>query len=64
MELARRASRIADSVPPLEPEHLSLIGKALESPLAERHEPRRILVLAQLARESGNDDAVGLGFAA
>jgi hypothetical protein len=44
--------------------NLSLIGKTLESPLAERHEPRRILLLAQLARESGNDDAVGLGFAA
>ena len=54
---------IGDSVPPLKPEHLSLLGKALESPLAERHESRRIL-LAQLARESGHDDAVGLGFAA
>ena len=52
-----------DSVPPLKPEHLSLIGKALKSPLAKRHESRCVL-LAQLARESGNDDAVRLGFAA
>jgi hypothetical protein len=48
---------------PLKPEHLSLISKALEPSLPERHEPRRVL-LAQLTRESGNDDAVGLGFAA
>ena len=54
---------IGDSVPPLKSEHLSLIGKALESAFAERHESRRVL-LAQLARESGNNDAVGLGFAA
>jgi len=57
------SSRDGDSVPPLKSEHLSLIGKALESPLAERHESPRIL-LAQLARESGNDDAVGFCFAA
>ena len=52
-----------DSVPPLKSEHLSLIGKALESPLAEGQESRRIL-LAQLAGKSGHDDAIGLGFAA
>src|ERR1700733_1480376 len=52
------------SAAPLKSENLSFIGKTLESPLAERHEPRHILLPAQLARESGNDDAVGLGFAA
>src|ERR1700722_20869089 len=55
---------IADSVSPLEPEHLGLVGKALQSPLAERYEPRRILLMAQFAREPGSNDPVGLGLAA
>jgi hypothetical protein len=44
------------SVPPLKPEHLSLIGEALEAPFAEGHESFSVL-FTQLARESRNDDA-------
>ena len=54
---------LKQSVPPFKSEHLSLIGEPLKSTLAERHECRRIL-LTKLARESENNDAVGLRFAA
>ena len=53
----------AKSVPPLKPEHRNLFGKALQTPLTERDEARRVF-LAQFAHQARDDDAVGLGFAA
>jgi hypothetical protein len=34
-------------VPPLKPGHLSLVGKSLQPPFAERHESRRVLIAAR-----------------
>ena len=55
--------KTGELVPPLESEYPSLIGEALQPPLAKRHEARRI-VIAQLPHEAGNDDPVGFRFAA